>query len=293
MKPSQFRYEVAESADHAVASLREHGPDAKLLAGGQSLVPLLALRMTRFDRLIDLGRIVDLQHVVLTDDAVEVGAMVRQAHAERSPDVQQHAPLLARALPLIGHFQIRNMGTVGGSLAHADPASELPAVALALGAEFEIAGHDDGGSSRTVSATDFFRGFWHTAVAEDELLLNVRFPIWKGRSGFAIEEFSRRAGDFALTGAAVALTLDDDDAVARVGIALFGLGATALRGERAERDLLGVAPSAGDLGELSRLAVADTAPQADLHGSAEFRRELGAVVVEKSLGRALAEARRG
>ena len=199
MKPAPFRLHRPTTVAEATAVFAEYGDDAKVLAGGQSLVPLLALRLTRFEHLVDLNGVAALRGIEREDGALRVGAMVRQAEAERSDDVATSAPLLHRALPHIGHFQIRNRGTVGGSTAHADPASELPAVASALDAEMEVTGPT---GTRTVAARDFFQSMWTTALEPDEILTAIRYPVWESRCGFAVEEFARRSGDFAIAGVA-------------------------------------------------------------------------------------------
>ena len=289
MKPAPFAYHAPETVADAVGLLREHGDDAKPLAGGQSLVPLLALRLTRFAHLVDLNRIAALQGLRRDNGALEVGAMTRQATVEHSADADV-VPLLARAVPLIGHFQIRNRGTIGGSLAHADPASELPAVALALDAELVAAGP---GGVRVIPARDFFVSTWTTALDSAEVLTAVRFPVRTERGGWAIEEFARRAGDFAVTGAACALALGEDGRVERAGIALFGMGSTPLRATEAERALVGSTAGTADTAEIGRLATAGTDPPDDLHGSAAYRRKVGAHMTGRAVARALEEATRG
>jgi aerobic carbon-monoxide dehydrogenase medium subunit len=289
VKPAPFAYHAPETVADAVALLREYGDDAKPLAGGQSLVPLLALRLTRFGHLVDLNRIPELEGLRRDNGALEVGAMTRQATVEHTAEAAV-VPLLARAVPLIGHFQIRNRGTIGGSLAHADPASELPAVALALDAELVAAGP---GGVRVIPARDFFVSTWTTALDTAEVLTAVRFPVGSGRGGWAIEEFARRSGDFAVTGAACALALGDDGRVARAGIALLGMGSTPLRATDAERALVGQAVDAVDTAEIGRLATADTDPPDDLHGSTAYRRKVGAHMTGRAVARALEEAAGG
>jgi carbon-monoxide dehydrogenase medium subunit len=291
MKPAPFEYHAPSTAADAVGLLHELGDAAKPIAGGQSLVPMLALRLAVFDHLVDLGRVDELRGIERHDGALRIGAMTPQAAAERSADVAAAVPLLARALPLVGHFQIRNRGTVGGSIAHADPASELPAVALALDAELDALGPD---GSRTVAASEFFTGTWTTALADDELLTAVTFPVWSGRCGFAIEEFARRHGDFAVAGAAVAVEVGDDDRVARCGIGLFGLGSTPERASTAEAAVVGTAVGDVDVDEVGRLAMSalESVPS-DLHGSEKYRRRVGAAMVARALRAASEEAARG
>jgi carbon-monoxide dehydrogenase medium subunit len=288
MKPAPFEYHAPTSVDEAVEMLSTFGDSAKPIAGGQSLVPMLALRLAVFDHLVDLGRIDSLRGIERANGSVRVGAATTQAAVERSDVVAADAPLLARATPFIGHFQIRNRGTLGGSLAHADPAAEYPAVALALDAQFEVR---SAAGTRTVAASEFFTGVWSTALADDDLLTAVTFPVWTGRCGFAIREFARRHGDFAIAGAAVAVEVGADDAITRCGIGLLGLGSTATRATEAEAALLGNHFEHVDTEEVGRLATSalDAVPS-DLHGSANYRRRVGAAMVTDALTSALEEA---
>jgi aerobic carbon-monoxide dehydrogenase medium subunit len=291
LKPAPFEYHAPGTVADAVGLLAEHADEAKPLAGGQSLVPMLALRLTRFAHLVDLNRIPELTGVRRTNGTLTIGAMTRQRAIERDAEVAAAVPLLGLATPHIGHFQIRNRGTVGGSLAHADPASELPAVALTLDAEFELAGP---GGTRRVPAADFFQGTWTTAIADDELLVATHFPVWAGRVGFAFDEIARRHGDFALTGVAAAVELDGDDKVARCAIGFLGMGSTPERARDAESEVLGGAPpTAPELTELAQLAVRDLQPPDDVHASSRYRTRVGAHLVERTLARALEAASNG
>jgi carbon-monoxide dehydrogenase medium subunit len=214
--------------------------------------------------------------------------MTTQRTVEHDTAAGQAVPLLAEALPLIGHFQIRNRGTVGGSIAHADPASELPAVALALDAELEVAGAT---GSRRVPASEFFVGTWTTTIGEDEILRAVHFPVWSDGAGFAVEEVARRSGDFALAGVVAAVEVDGSGAVSRAGLSFLGMASTPVRARQAEQAMIGTSPSSTDLEEIGRLAVADTEPTADVHASAEYRKHVGAHLVVRALDRALGAAR--
>jgi carbon-monoxide dehydrogenase medium subunit len=287
VKPAPFTYHAPESIDEAVSILAAHGDDARPLAGGQSLVPILALRLTRVGHLVDLGRVAELRGVERRNGVLAVRAMTTQATVEHSEAVAAAVPLIAKAMPFVGHFQIRNRGTVGGSLTHADPASELPAVALALDAELELRSTR---GSRVEQAANFFVGTWTTSMDPDELLLEARFPIWPERFGCAVEEVARRHGDFALTGAVCAVGLDTDGKVERAGVALLGMGSTPVRASDAEEALRGRLPSGGELLEIGELAVRDTEPPDDLHASRRYRRTVGARVVSRALGRAIEEA---
>jgi carbon-monoxide dehydrogenase medium subunit len=278
VKPAPFEYHAPESLTDVVGLLAEHGDEAKPLAGGQSLVPMLALRLARFEHLVDLNRVADLQRIDRENGTLVVGAMARQAAVEHDQSVADAVPLLARAVPLIGHFQIRNRGTIGGSIAHADPASELPAVALTLDAEMEVVGAS---GTRRVPASDFFVGTWTSSIEPDEVLAAVRFPVWQGKAGFAIEEIARRSGDFALTGATCAV------ADGRAAIGLFGMGHTPVR---ASNDAEAAAAQGAPPREVGELAVRDLEPPDDVHASGRYRKQVGARMVERALVRAREEA---
>jgi carbon-monoxide dehydrogenase medium subunit len=291
VKPPAFSYHAPESAQDAVALLADLGDAAKVLAGGQSLVPLLALRLTAFDHLVDVGRIRDLRGIERRGDVLHIGAGTTEAAIEASATVQEAAPLLARATPYIGHFQIRNRGTAGGSIAHADPAAEYPAVALALGAELEALSPR---GRRRIPAAAFFAGIWTTVLQPDELLVAIRFPVWSGRCGFGIREFARRHGDFAIAGAVIGLELDTDDRIRRCAVGLIGLGSTPLRAPAAEKEVLGARTVDVSADEIGRLAVSElTEVPSDMHGPAEYRKRVGAAMVARALGDAILEAQHG
>jgi carbon-monoxide dehydrogenase medium subunit len=288
MKAAAFAYHRAESVKEATALLDEYGDEAKILAGGQSLVPMLAMRLTRFEHLIDISRLDELKSIDLCDDEMRIGATTPHALVGMDDEVAESIQLLTDATPYIGHFQIRTRGTLGGAIAHADPAAEYAAVALALDATMDASSSL---GTRCIEAVDFFTGLWETSLEPGEILTAVRFPIWGARSGFAIEEFARRHGDFAIAGAAVGVQLDDDDRVTRCGIGLLGLGSTPLRGSAAEKAVLG--RSAGDIDaeELGALTVGalDDIPS-DLQGSSAYRAKVGATMVERALSQAISRA---
>ena len=288
MKPAPFDYHRPESAVEAAQLLAELGDDAKLLGGGQSLVPMLALRLAFFDHLIDISRLDELRGIERDGDSLYIGGGTTHAAVGADPQVASLVPLLARATPLIGHFQIRSRGTIGGSIAHADPAAEYPAVALTLDAEVEALSP---AGRRRIPAAEFFTGVWETALAPEEVLAGVRFPVWSGRCGFAVEEFARRHGDFAIAGAVAAVELDDDDRIRRCAVGLLGLSATPRRAAAAESAVTGrpvtdVTPE--DLGELA-MAGLDDIPT-DLQGSAEYRRRVGAAMAAQAWQSAVKEA---
>ena len=289
MKPAPFQYHQPGTAEEAAALLAELGDEAKVLAGGQSLIPMLALRLTAFDHLVDIGRIDSLRGVERRNGSLWVGATTTEATAETHAEVATAVPLLARSSPLIGHLQIRNRGTVGGSIAHADPAAEYPAVALALDAELEVLSVR---GMRTIAAADYFDGLWTTAMEPDEILVGIRFPVWTGRCGFAVEELARRHGDYAIAGAVVAVELGPDDRVVRCAIGLLGMAFTPVRATAAEAAVLGATAGDLDADEVGRVAVADlTDVPSDLNGPASYRIRVGAVMVARALRSALEEAR--
>jgi aerobic carbon-monoxide dehydrogenase medium subunit len=282
MKPTRFHYHAPTTLAEAVGLLSEHGDEAKVLAGGQSLVPMLSLRLASFGHLIDLNKVTGVSDIERSNGHLRIGAMTRQAVAEYSADVATHSPLVARALPHIGHFQIRNRGTIGGSIAHADPASELPAVVLALDAVIEATGSS---GTRSLAAEDFFVSTWETTLADNEILSAVEFPVWTGRCGWAVEEISRRHGDFALVGTTVGVQVTDG-AVTRAGIALFGVAGTPVRAREAEAALL----AGADAAEAGRVAANELHPSDDIHASGSYRKQVAAVVVRRAILKAMQEA---
>ena len=285
MKPAPFEMHLPTSVSEVVALLDEHGDLAKPIAGGQSLVPMMSLRLASFEHLIDLNGVSELNQVSVSGDSLRIGAMVRQSTAEHDPQIVKSAPLVAKAIPHIGHFQIRNRGTVGGSIAHADPSSELPAVALALDATIEAVGPN---GSREIAAKDFFVSTWETSLIDGEILAGVRFPIWSGKCGFVVEEVARRHGDFALVGVAAAVQVDGSK-VTKAAIALFGVGGTPVRASEAEQALIAGGISA-DLDAVGKLAATNLAPSDDVHASGEYRKSVAATIVARAIAKALKEA---
>ena len=288
MKPAPFDYHAPESIADVVALLSEHGDEAKVLAGGQSLVPMLALRLTRFEHLVDITRVDELHGITRTNGSLRIAAATPQAVAEQDPAVGQAVPLLARAIPHIGHFQIRNRGTIGGSLAHADPASELPAVALALDATFEAAGPS---GTREIAASEFFTGTWSTALADDEVLVATRFPVWDGRAGFGFGEVARRSGDFALAGVVAAVELSGDDRIARAAVGLFGVGSIPVRASATEAAITGQAAAADTVKDAALAGASELETVDDVHATASYRRRVAAHLMETALDAAIEEAR--
>jgi carbon-monoxide dehydrogenase medium subunit len=273
----------------AVGLLAEYQDEASVLAGGQSLIPLLALRLAQPAVLIDINGVEELAGVAVTDGWVTIGATTREYVAEESTTIAGTVPLLAAALPLIGHEAIRSRGTVGGSLAHADPAAELPAVARALDAEFVVRGP---AGERVVPASEWFEGYLTTSRGPDELLTDVRFPAARRGTGTSFQEVARRHGDFAMVGLATSVTLCDG-VIGEARLAFAGVSDVPVRAAGAEDLLAGERPSAELFDAAARRASADIDPPADLHGSAEYRRKVAAALVRRGLREAVGNAQEG
>jgi carbon-monoxide dehydrogenase medium subunit len=289
MKLPPVEYEAPTTVAEAVALLAEHGDEASVLAGGQSLIPLLALRLARPEVLIDINRVDELSGVSAVDGHVTIGAMTREYVAEESGTVADTLPLLAAALPLIGHEAIRSRGTIGGSLAHADPAAELPAVARALDAEFVVRGPS---GTRVIPAAQWFDGYLTTSRRPDELLAEVRFPAAAPGTGVSFEEVARRHGDFAIVGMAASLVLSGG-VISDARLAFAGVSDVPVRATAAEDLLAGERPSAELFDEAARRATEDLDPPADLHGSSDYRKTVAAAVVRRGLRAAADNAARG
>ena len=289
MKPAPFAYHRPGTVDEALALLAAHGADAKPLAGGQSLIPAMNFRLARPAVLVDLNRIDALAYVRDDANGVRIGAMTRQRVVERDPLVRRAAPLLTEALPHVAHAQIRNRGTIGGSVAHADPAGELPAVLLALDARFGVRGPE---GTRTVAADQFFTGLFETALTPADLLLEITVPAMAPRTGWAFVEVARRHGDYALAGVATTVTLDEAGRCLEARIALLGVGEGPVLARRAAKGLAREMPTDKVLREAAGAAAArDADPPGDIHASSAYRRHLVAVLTRRALERAVARAR--
>jgi aerobic carbon-monoxide dehydrogenase medium subunit len=287
LKPPPFEYSAAHSVEEAVDLLAEHGDEAKVLAGGQSLLPLLSLRLARPGILVDINPVAELA-TISDGSGLELGAMVRHRAAERSADVRTEAPLVTEALGLVGHAAIRSRGTIGGSVAHADPAAELPAVLLALDGEVVATSRR---GARTVAARDLFAGFLTTTLEPDELLTAVRLPAGPARAGSSVQEFSRRSGDFGVVGVACVLALSGDGRVDHGRLAFSGVAGTPVRADGAEAVLAGASPSPELWEETGREAASQLDPPGDLHGSPAYRRHLAAVLAQRALAQAFDRAK--
>lgn len=283
MKPAQFEYDDPRTVDEALDLLARYGDDCKVLAGGQSLVPLMNFRLARPARLVDINGIESLSYIKHDSGRLVIGAMTRHTHLEHSEDVAGRWPLLTEAIGWVGHSQIRNRGTVGGSVAHADPAAELPAAFAALDASFQVRSNR---GSRTVGWKEFFVSQFTTALAPDELVTAVEVPAQEAGAGVAFVEFARRHGDFALGGAAVTLKLGRDGRCEHATIALLSAGPAPLRAEAAERQLLGAKLDQPSIRAAAAQAVKGLHPTSDLHGSTEYRIGLLRVMTERALTKA-------
>lgn len=287
MKTPRFEYHAPATIDEVLALLAEHGDEAKVLAGGQSLVPLLAMRLARPSHLVDLNEIPGLSGIASQDGVVSFGATTRERQAESSPVVAQRLPVLAEALPQIGHVSIRNRGTIGGSIAHADASAELPAVAMITAAEMILRNVH---GQRVVPADEFFRGHFTTALDDDELLVEVRVREGPAGAGWAFYEVARRHGDFALVGAAAMVALDANRRVAEARLCLIGVADRPVRPAKAETSLVGAEPGTDAFAAAAEEAVADLEPASDVHGSSQFRRHLTRVAVRRALESAASKA---
>jgi carbon-monoxide dehydrogenase medium subunit len=275
--PAEFDYVRAGSVDEAVSALRESGDDAKVMAGGQSLIPLLRLRLAYPSVVVDVGRVSEMRGVREDDDHLVIGAMTTHYEVLHDPLIRQHAGLIAEATETVADPAVRHRGTFGGSLAHADPAGDLPAVALALGAEFVVAGS---GGRRTVAAADFFLDYLQTAIAADEVLVEVRVPKLGAGWGYRYEKFHRVAQSWAIVGVATAVRRDNGS-IAEARVALTNMGATPVRAVGVEEALAGASLDA--ISAASERAAEGASPPSDLNGKADYREHLARVLTRRAV----------
>ena len=284
MKNPPFVYHRPESLAGALALLAEHGDDAKVLAGGQSLLPVMALRLGRPEHVVDIGRIAELSTLDAGPDGTTIGALVRHAEAERSAAVAHYAPLVAAAAPHIGHRAIRTRGTLVGSVAHADPAAEMPAVCLALGATMVAASAE---GTREVAADDFFEGYLTTVLEPTEILTEIRLPAWSRDAGGAVVEISRRHGDYALVGLACTIEVSGGS-VTSASLSFFGADSRPVRVGDAEASLVGQAPDEAAFAAAAEIVSAQLDPPSDVHGTANYRKHIAGVLTRRGLAEAAA-----
>jgi carbon-monoxide dehydrogenase medium subunit len=285
MKPASFDYHAPRQLKEAAALLARL-PNAKILAGGQSLVPMMNFRYVIADHLVDLGGVADLRGVAVGDGTLRIGAMTSQRELELSPEIAKHCPLLAEALRHVGHRQTRNRGTIGGSLAHADPAAELPAICAAYDAVIHLASVR---GIRSVPFREFSAGFMATVLQPDEMIAAIELPIWRPGHGHGFHEFARRHGDFALTGAAALLDIGSDNTVRRAALALFGVAPSPVRLDAAEAALIGQ-PLDADLINTAAATARLIEPISDIHASGDYRSHLAQVLSARALNDAARRA---
>src|SRR5580658_7388326 len=290
MKPAPFRYFAARTLEQALQLKAEHGDEARFLAGGQSLVPTMNFRLTQPAALIDINPIADLAGIKNgSGEGLRIGAMTRYRTLERDPIIARHVPLMEEALPHIAHPQIRNRGTIGGNLAHADPASEMPAIVLTLGGKLRA---QSVRGERWIEATDFFLGALTTALESDEMLTEIELPAAAPRSGSCFMEVSRRRGDFAMMGVACTVRLDAEGRCAQARIALCNAGDGPVFAAEASESLVGGAIDAARIEEAAKLVQGEIEPGGSIHASKEFQRHLAGVLIKRTLTMADQRARR-
>ena len=283
MIPAAFEYERAESVDQAIQLLAENGDDAKLLAGGHSLLPLMKLRLARPSVIVDIDRLSDLEYIRESRDRIEIGALTRMCDVAGSSLLRERCGLLAEAAGQVGDPQVRHRATLGGSVAHGDPASDTPTALLALDAEFVAKGP---GGERTIPASSFFTNLFETALSPDEVLTAIRVPKLSASTGWSYQKFHRRAIDWAIVGVA-AIAERDDGHVKRAAVGLTNMGLTPVRAQAVEQALAGAAATPDSLRAAAERAPEGTNPPSDTNGSAEYRRELSKVLVRRALQEAL------
>jgi CO/xanthine dehydrogenase FAD-binding subunit len=285
VKAAPFDYVRAESIDHVLDCLARHGMDAKAIAGGQSLVPMMAMRLARPTVLVDINYISELKQVAIEPSGVTMGATLRQRDVEDDAALCAALPLVRQALRWVGHVQTRNRGTVGGSLVHADPSAELPLAASVLGATMHL--HSQEGGVRILAAEDFFLGPMFTAVGDTECLVEIDWPVWEGHGVVSVfDEIAMRSGDFAMASAACQLQIDVDGICRRAAFGLGGVDGIPLSFPDLASQLVGQRLDAASARELAQAAAARAEPGSDLHADADYRRHLGAVLLERTLQRA-------
>jgi carbon-monoxide dehydrogenase medium subunit len=290
MKPPKFMYCDPDSVEEAVALKSRYGHDSLVLAGGQSLMPMLNMRLANPDVLIDINRVAALQQITRDGDVLEVGAGVRQSVLETDPAVAAAVPLLGLAIPFIGHIENRHRGTVGGSLAHADSAAELPTAAITLDAEMVIEGP---AGRRGEAAADFFAGWMTTTVAPDELLVAVRFPIAAADAGWGFVEVARREGDFALSAAGAQLRLDAAGRISEIAIGVASITDRPVRAAETEAQLLGQVPTPEAVAAAARAVEDQVTASDDMHATHTYRRHLAATVTQRAVLAAVGRAQEG
>lgn len=287
MKPAAFEYHKPLSTEEALALAGQLGADAKFLAGGQSLIPMMNFRLLHPEHLIDLNGIPELAYILVESGELRIGAMTRHREVERSPIVREGWPLLSGCMRYVAHVHIRNRGTLCGSLSHADPAAELPAVMMALEASFVV---KSAGATRIVRADEFFLGVLSTVLSPGELLAEIRVPALPRGTGWGFDELSRRHGDFAIAGAAALAHFGKNGRLDLVRVAFTGLGDRPIRGRLFEKMLIGKAPG-DEILQGAAEEISEISPESDLHASAEYRRDVAKIMAFRAMSVAIKRAR--
>jgi aerobic carbon-monoxide dehydrogenase medium subunit len=287
MIPPAFEYFRPSTLQDAISLLQQHGDEAKILSGGQSLIPMMKLRLARPAYLIDINRITGVSYIKEEGGMLKIGGLTREAEIEASPLVRSRYPLLMDTAGVIADPQVRSMATIGGNLAHGDPANDHPAAMMAFGAQVVTTGAQ---GERTIPIEEFFVSLFTTALAPDEILTEIRIPIAAARSGGAYFKLERKVGDFATAAAAVQLTLDSSGAVQKIGIGLTNVGPTPIKARKAEDALRGKKPDAALIAQAAQLAASEAQPSSDLRGPEEYKRGLVKELTRRALSRALERA---
>ncbi len=287
MIPAAFDYSAPSTLEEALKLLNEIGDEAKILAGGHSLIPMMKLRFAEPEHLIDLGNIPGLSYVRIEDDFLKIGAMTKEVEMEEAHHVIDHFPIFKDVTKLIADPQVRNFGTIGGNLAHGDAANDHPAVMIALNAEIEITGME---GKRTVGIDDFFYGFYATAVQDGEILTEIRIPLPEGKFGNAYHKTERKVGDYATGGVAVQLVLDDSGTCTAAGIGLTNVNPTPLRAARSEEALVGTKVDDAAIEAAAQYASEDCSPSSDLRGDEDYKRRIIKVLTKRMIQKALERA---
>ncbi len=288
MIAEDFKYDAPVSLADAFALLHQYGDDAKILAGGHSLIPMMKLRFAAPTHLIDINNIPGLSYIKEEDGFLKIGAMSREVDLEESEIITSKYQIFTDASKLIADPQVRNFGTIGGNLAHGDAANDHPAVMMALDAEVEISGQD---GKRTVSINDFFHGFYTTAIQHGEILTEIRIPVASGNFGSAYHKAERKVGDYATAGVAAVVQIDDNGVCTKAGIGLTNVNATPMRAERSEAALVGSMLSETDIAKAAQYASEDCNPSTDLRGDIDYKRHLVGVITKRMLNRAIQRAK--
>lgn len=287
MIPPAFEYLRPKTVPEAIAMLQQHGDDAKVLSGGQSLIPMMKLRLARPSHLIDINRISGLAYIKEDGGFLKIGGLTREVEVEASAVVRQKYPILLDTAKVIADPQVRNLATVGGNLAHGDPANDHPATMIALGAQIVATGAK---GERVIPIDSFFKSLFETDLKHDEILTEIRIPVPPPKSGGAYLKLERKVGDFATAAVAVQLTLDGSGAVQKIGIGMTNVGATPLRAKKAEAALTGKKPDQPMIEQAAKQAAEESQPSSDLRGPAEYKRGLIKELTKRAIAKALERA---